>query len=127
MLEIENVSKTFKDSDGFVALKDVNFTAQKGEFVCLLGPSGCGKTVLLYRKKGFKIDFDEIDFGYSIGEIELMAKNIGDINNASEKIVAFAARHGVSIEHVCGKVVEYLKRNNQAHFQALVDAGVVKP
>lgn len=28
-------------------LKDIRFTAEAGEFICLLGPSGCGKSTLL--------------------------------------------------------------------------------
>ncbi len=28
-------------------LRDVSFTAEAGDFVCLLGPSGCGKSTLL--------------------------------------------------------------------------------
>ncbi|MEQ1612885.1 MAG: putative 2-aminoethylphosphonate ABC transporter ATP-binding protein [Hyphomicrobiaceae bacterium] len=43
-LEVSNLSKTFGD---FVALDDVGFEIQLGEFVCFLGPSGCGKTTLL--------------------------------------------------------------------------------
>lgn len=43
-LAVENVSKQF---GGFTALDGVSFTAEKGDFVCLLGPSGCGKTTLL--------------------------------------------------------------------------------
>ena len=30
-----------------VALRDLRFSVQPGEFVCVLGPSGCGKTTLL--------------------------------------------------------------------------------
>ena len=41
---IDHVSKRFGD---FVALDDINFTIQPGEFFSLLGPSGCGKTTLL--------------------------------------------------------------------------------
>ena len=36
-----------KQFDAFTALKDISFTVNKNEFVCLLGPSGCGKTTLL--------------------------------------------------------------------------------
>ncbi|MBM7716585.1 iron(III) transport system ATP-binding protein [Bacillus thermophilus] len=43
-LKIQHVTKTYGN---FVALYDINFTVEKGEFVCLLGPSGCGKTTLL--------------------------------------------------------------------------------
>ncbi|MCI0764842.1 putative 2-aminoethylphosphonate ABC transporter ATP-binding protein [Bacillus sp. TL12] len=43
-LSIQHIQKQF---DAFTALKDISFTVQKNEFVCLLGPSGCGKTTLL--------------------------------------------------------------------------------
>ena len=28
-------------------LKNLNFSVEKGEFICLLGPSGCGKSTIL--------------------------------------------------------------------------------
>ena len=47
-LEIENVLQTFPTPQGeFVALKNINLTVQKGEFVTLIGHSGCGKSTLL--------------------------------------------------------------------------------
>lgn len=45
MIEVSNLSKTYEN--GYEALKNVNFSIQKGELVCLLGPSGCGKSTLL--------------------------------------------------------------------------------
>jgi spermidine/putrescine transport system ATP-binding protein len=50
-IRIENVSKNF---GSFQAVRDVNFSIEKGEFFSLLGPSGCGKTTLLRIIAGFE-------------------------------------------------------------------------
>ena len=44
-LEIKNFNKTFGDK--VVALKDVNFTLEKGKVLSIIGHSGSGKTTLL--------------------------------------------------------------------------------
>jgi nitrate/nitrite transport system ATP-binding protein len=47
-IEIQNVAQTFKTQKGFFpALRDINLTVAKGEFVTLIGHSGCGKSTLL--------------------------------------------------------------------------------
>jgi nitrate/nitrite transport system ATP-binding protein len=47
-IEIQNVEQSFKTRKGpFCALKDINLTVAKGEFVALIGHSGCGKSTLL--------------------------------------------------------------------------------
>lgn len=40
-----------------LAIKDLRFEAERGEFVCLVGPSGCGKTTLLNIIAGLDRDF----------------------------------------------------------------------
>lgn len=48
MLELKNIKKDYISSDTKVsALKGIDITFRKHEFVSILGPSGCGKTTLL--------------------------------------------------------------------------------
>jgi nitrate/nitrite transport system ATP-binding protein len=47
-IDIQNVEQTFKTRKGnFPALRNINLTVAKGEFVTLIGHSGCGKSTLL--------------------------------------------------------------------------------
>ncbi|WP_439114509.1 ABC transporter ATP-binding protein [Hydrogenophaga sp.] len=47
-IDIQNVEQTFKTKKGnFPALRDINLTVAKGEFITLIGHSGCGKSTLL--------------------------------------------------------------------------------
>lgn len=59
MLEIDIAQKSYRSADGVVldALKDLRFSANDGEFTCLVGPSGCGKTTCLRILLGLESDF----------------------------------------------------------------------
>ena len=47
-IDIQGVEQTFKTKKGnFPALREINLTVAKGEFVALIGHSGCGKSTLL--------------------------------------------------------------------------------
>src|SRR5918992_797114 len=47
-LKVANISKVYDSRAGrFVALKNINFSVRRGEFISIVGPSGSGKSTLL--------------------------------------------------------------------------------
>jgi NitT/TauT family transport system ATP-binding protein len=81
MIEIQGVSKRFKERDGgaFTAIENVSFSVRKGEFVSILGPSGCGKSTLLNLVAGLEQT--------ETGRIEVLGKTIQ--GPGTDRIVVF--------------------------------------
>ncbi|WP_410770816.1 ABC transporter ATP-binding protein [Fontibacillus sp. BL9] len=73
-LEINRVSKTFKNDHGGVHVLDqLDLSVQEGEFVSIIGPSGCGKSTLLKLIAGLDPDFH----GYiTVGDTEVHGPSI---------------------------------------------------
>jgi adenylate cyclase class IV len=80
-----------------------------------------------YKKEGFGIDLDAMDYGYTLAEIELMVKTKIAMAKATKDIIAFAKKHKIKTDEVVrGKVVEYLRLNNPEHFEKLIVLWVIK-
>lgn len=108
---------------------ELNTQSQLGEELKQAGYEQFAKITTVrrkYKKDNFIIDLDEVDFGYKIGEIELMVNDQSEMPKAIEKIASFAKKMGLTMAPVRGKLVEYLRRYKPEHYQALIDAGVVK-
>ena len=55
-VSIEQLAKIYSSkSEELVVFEDVNFTIEKGEFVCIIGHSGCGKSTILNVLAGLDI------------------------------------------------------------------------
>ena len=53
VLRIENLSKKYgKGQNEVIAVDDISFSVNKGEFVAIVGPSGSGKSTLLHLMGG---------------------------------------------------------------------------
>ncbi|WP_127901477.1 ABC transporter ATP-binding protein [Solirhodobacter olei] len=50
-LELQQIHKTY---GGYDALKGINLSVEKGEFIVMVGPSGCGKSTLLKTIAGLE-------------------------------------------------------------------------
>ncbi len=73
MIEIRNVSKTFKRGSATVdALRDFNLTIEKREIIAIIGPSGCGKSTLLNMIAGL--------YAPSKGRIVYKGTAVTDVN-----------------------------------------------
>ncbi len=55
-IALQGVTKRY--SSGALALNDISFAVERGEFVTLLGPSGCGKSTLLRLVSGLSAATD---------------------------------------------------------------------
>ena len=75
-LKMEGVGLTYQTPQRETeALKNVNFTVKKGEFIAIVGPSGCGKTTILSLIAGL--------IRPNSGKVYI---NGNEINSVSEKI-----------------------------------------
>lgn len=83
-LQIRNLTKRYNDIE---VLRDISFSVNEKEIICILGPSGCGKTTILQSIGGF-IEIDN-------GEIILDDKNIENIGPEEREIATVFQSYGL--------------------------------
>lgn len=84
LLEVKNISKIYGSGESAVhALKNVNFSVQKGEFIAIVGESGSGKSTLLNMIGGLDTP--------TSGEIFIDGKNIFKMKDS--KLTIFRRRN----------------------------------
>lgn len=84
ILEVKNISKKYQNKkDEILALQNINFHVNEGEFVSIIGPSGCGKSTLLSIISG------------------LEAKTSGEIYIENEKVEGISPKIGYMLQKDC--------------------------
>lgn len=85
--------------------------------------------------RNYRIDIDETDFGYRVGEIELINAFLeggGRTEHGKDslelrrtELMQFAKDLGVKSGSIRGKVIEHIRTNNRRHWDLLVSKGVI--
>lgn len=84
ILEVKNISKIYQGKESeILALNNINFNIEEGEFVSIIGPSGCGKSTLLSVIAG------------------LEEKTTGEIYIENEKVEGISEKIGYMLQRDC--------------------------
>lgn len=81
ILSLKNISKKYQAKNGeIIAIENISFDVEKGEFVSIIGPSGCGKSTLLSIISG------------------LEEKNTGNIFIDDEEVIGLSPKIGYMLQ-----------------------------
>lgn len=114
IIEVKNLTTTY---NGHVAIKDISFNIEKGEYVCLVGENGSGKSTLLKTIVGLnKKDSGEIIKNINVDKISYLAQNnLVDLNfpaTAKEIIMTGVQKH---------KVLPFYRKDDHKRFEEICD------
>ena len=111
IVRVENLSKVYgKGNTKVVALDNVSFSVEQGEFVAIVGASGSGKSTLLHLIGGVDRPTSGKVFvgGKNIYELELLRFNLKD-----RKWIIRKPNEFYLLSRVSGSDIEYLRIYNK--------------
>lgn len=96
ILEVKNLTVSYSNH---IALENINFKVDEGEYVCLVGENGSGKSTLVKTLVGLlKQDEGEVKLNISLDEISYLSQtNLTDLDfpaTAKEIIMLGTQKHG---------------------------------
>lgn len=95
ILEVENLSVSYSNH---IALENINFKIDEGEYVCLIGENGSGKSTLVKTIVGLlKQDEGKVNLNISLDEVSYLSQtNLKDLNfpaTSKEIIISGVQKH----------------------------------
>lgn len=92
-LRVRQVIRDCEDGETSHSLQDEEAWLKLFNLVCFAEFTTRRRSFVL-EEEGVRVDLDQADFGYSVGEIEVLVPEGGDVNSALEKIERTAQRLG---------------------------------
>jgi putative ABC transport system ATP-binding protein len=115
ILKVENLTKTYgKGETKVIALNDVSFSVEKGEFVAIIGASGSGKSTLLHMLGG-------VDRPTS-GKVYINGEDVYKLNNDN---LAIFRRRQVGLIYQFYNLIPILNVEENIKLPCLLDGTLV--
>lgn len=115
ILRVENLTKSYGKGETKVdALKNINLSINKGEFVAIVGPSGSGKSTLLHliggvdRPTSGKVFINDVDI-YNLKEKDLSIfrrRNVGLIYQFYNLIPVLSAKENILLPELDNRKID---------------------
>lgn len=130
-VELKKIDKIYKsDSVSFQALKDINLSIKKGEFIAIVGPSGSGKSTLMHilglldrpTKGTYLLDGHDVSRLKERKLAEIRNKKIGFVFQNFNLLQRTSALHNVSLPLIYSGIGG--KEREQRAFKALESLGL---
>ncbi|XP_031586003.1 thiamine-triphosphatase isoform X1 [Oreochromis aureus] len=123
-LRVKEVIKEDRESEAGFSQEDESWVS-KLNLVCFAEFTTARRSFTL-KEEGVQVDLDQADFGYHVGEIEVLVPEGGDEQAALEKIRKTAEKLGLTgDQRVKGKMDVYLKRNHPEHYAKLLSEHIL--